>query len=162
MRGVNFESFAKFMFEGKTSIYAWVHLQYSTILSAKEASSSFNCLDHDKVIMESITRYMYSARYMVNDNSYARIRVSIMNRHNRFVDFFIWVENCWSKFDIQLYTSISLGNAQFFMDIHCTNNEPYTYLTYWRKYSHWLPNLEVKLGNTFTIMLSLELQTKTI
>ena len=62
---------------------------------------------------------------MAKSNSYVRIRVKIMNCFNQCVGFSISVKKCWSKNYIWLYTSISLGNAQFNHGYLSRKNEPW-------------------------------------
>ena len=54
MHGIKFESFAKFIFEWKKSIYVWVYLFaiYVLYLCTEEALSSSNRLDHDEGTMD--------------------------------------------------------------------------------------------------------------
>ena len=49
IHGMKFESFAKFIFEWKKSIYLWMYLfaKYVLYLCTEEALSSSNCLHHD-------------------------------------------------------------------------------------------------------------------
>ena len=81
----------------------WFYLfaTYLLFLSTEGALSSCDCLDdHEQGIMNHKVWFVYSAGWMVNNNSYVRIRVWISDCYHQCVDFFISVKKHWSKIDI--------------------------------------------------------------